>query len=161
MRSINRSKNHAILISKLREKDPKTGIAVFSTIKALQCYAAVLGFDHGRREKFDRKDTDNIEWHTFNNDDYTQYIYLSALAEANSMDVLKYDVEQSDFTGLSDDMVKIFEEYAHGGFNILQNWLDKNPADTFGAKAIISSLHKKGYLDDDAKKETEFDEVNF
>lgn len=50
MRSINRSKKHNNLINILTTKDPKTGVQAFPTIKALQCYAAVIGFDQGRRD---------------------------------------------------------------------------------------------------------------
>lgn len=161
MRSIYRSKQHSNLINILTDKDSKIGIAAFSTIKSLQCYAAVLGFDQGRRETFERKNSENIEWHTFSNDDYTQYIYLIALAETNTIDVLRYDVENSDTGGLSEDMVRIFEEYAHGGFHILQSWMDRQPGDPYGSKALISGLHKASYLKEEIVDKKNFGEVEF
>ena len=146
MRSIYRNKAYGPLIAKLTLKDPKTGIQAFPFIKALQCYAAMLGFDQGRREPFDRKDADNIEWHTFNNDGYNEYIYMIALAETKDINVLKYDVENSvPFEG-QDDMVKIFEEYANGGFAILENWIAKNPGDPYGTKAILGGLSRSGFM---------------
>ncbi len=146
MRSIYRSKEHAELIKKLTEKSPITGVAVFPTIKALQCFAAVIGFDQKRRKRLDRSDVDNIEWHTFENTNHTHYIYLIALAETNDLNVLKYDVENSDgFEGIA-NMVEIFEEYANGGFEILASWLAKNPSDPFGNKAILAAMEKAGFL---------------
>jgi dnd system-associated protein 4 len=160
MRSIIRSKAHGPLIAKLTLKDPKTGIAAFPTIKALQCYAALLGFDQKRREPLDKKETENIEWHTFNNDGYTQYIYLIALAETKSINVLKYDVDNSQPGDAEEDMVRIFEEYANGGFAILESWLSKTPGDPYGAKAILNGLNRANYLVQ-PQTESKFDEVEF
>ena len=160
MRSIYRSKKHANLVSILTAKDPNTGVAAFPTIKALQCYAAMVGFDQGRREALDRADTENIEWHTFNNDGYSEYIYLIALAKTRNLGVLRYDVENSDTGGFSEDMVKIFEEYANGGFQVLQSWLDKSPGDPYGAKALIAGLQRAGHLTARENKEN-FDELEF
>lgn len=160
MRSIYRNKAHAPLIQKLMLQDPKTGVKAFPTIKALQCYAALLGFDQKRREPFDRKDAENIEWHTFNNDGYTEYIYLIALAETKSINVLKYDVENSLPADSEEDMVKIFEEYANGGFAILESWIAKTPGDPYGAKALINGLDRAKYLVQPQTEQT-FDEVEF
>lgn len=156
MRSVYRSKIHADLTDILVSKDPNTGMAAFPTKKALQCYAAVLGFDQNRRTPLEKGDLENIEWHTFNNDQYTDYIYLIALAETKNLNVLRYDVENSDTGGFSEDMVKIFEEYANGGFHILQTWLHKSPNDPYGAKALIASIQRTGYLiSEDSRKEFE------
>lgn len=160
MRNIYRSKIHTPLIQKLMQQDPKTGVKAFPTIKALQCYAALLGFDQKRREPFDRKDTEGIDWHTFSNDGYTEYIYLIALAETKNINVLKYDVENSQAEDSEEDMVKIFEEYANGGLAILESWISKTPGDPYGAKALINGLDRAKYL---IKPTTEpsYDEVEF
>lgn len=159
MRSIQRSKKFTLLIENLTGKDYKTGAQAFPTIKALQCYAALLGFQEGRKESLDKEEKDNIEWHTFNNGDYTDYIYMIALADTKSLSVLKYDVENSDAGDFEKDMVKIFEEYAHGGFHIIQNWLDKYSGDPYGSKAIISGLERSNYISNFTENE-EFDEVD-
>ena len=85
---------------------------------------------------------------------------MIALAETQSVGVLRYDVENSDTGGFSEDMVKIFEEYANGGFHILQTWLDKNPGDHYGAKAIVAGLQRSGHLTNEQARE-KFDEVEF
>lgn len=160
MRSVYRSKKHANLITILTDKNPNIGVAAFPTIKALQCFAAMLGFEQGRRVPLEKGDSENIEWHTFNNDGYTEYIYLIGLAETRSLGVLRYDVETSDTGGFSEDMVKIFEEYANGGFQILQTWLDKSPGDPYGAKALIAGIQRAGHLSAAENKE-DFDEIEF
>lgn len=160
MRSILRSKKYAELIATLTSKDSDTEVPAFPTIKALQCYAAMIGFDQGRREPLEKGESENIEWHTFENDGYTEYIYLIALAETGNPSVLKYDAKTSDAGGFSEDMVKIFEEYANAGFQVLQSWLDKSPGDPYGSKALIAGIQKAEYLIETGTKE-KFDEVEF
>jgi dnd system-associated protein 4 len=158
-RSIYRNKQHADLIKRLTEKNPDTGVAVFSTIKALQCFAAVLGFDQKRRKPLDRSNVENIEWHTFSNDNLTHYIYLIALAETNDINVLKFDIEKADGQQQpTENMMEIFEEYANGGFEIIQGWLDKSPADPFGDKAVLVAMEKAGFL---KKENNTFSDVEF
>lgn len=163
MRGIRRSKKHASLADLLVFKNTKTGVAVFPSKKALQCYAAVLGFEKGKRVPIPKGDMDSIEWHTFNNDDYTDFIYLIALAEAKNVNILRYDVENSDTGGYGEDMVGIFEEYSNGGFEILQSWLDKTPSDPFGKDAIILGMQRQNFLRISEEQETvtEFEKAEF
>lgn len=157
-RSIYRSKEHADIIKQLTEKNPENGVVVFPTIKALQCFAAVLGFDQKRRVKLDRSNTENIEWHTFDNDNYTHYIYLIALAESANISVLKFDINSSESVQPNDNMMEVFEEYANGGFDIIRSWLNKSPADPYGNKAFLVAMEKAGYIKkvDDVFSEVEF-----
>ncbi len=157
-RSINRSKDHAGIIETLMKKSPDTGVQVFPTIKHLQCFAALLGFDQNRREKLDRSNIENIEWHTFENTKHEYYIYLIALAETKDIAILRQDIHNAESTVKGEDMVRIFEEYANGGFEIIRSWLDKNPSDPFGDKAILLAMEKLGFL---KKEENEFAEVEF
>jgi len=157
-RSVYRSKDYNHIISKLTERNTATGVAVFPTIKSLQCFAAVLGFDRKRRVELDRSNVENIEWHTFNNDKLTHYIFLIALAETKELNVLKYDENIQDTEQVSGDMVKIFEEYANGGFEIISSWLDKTPGDPYGDKAILVAMNRAKYLD---VEELNISEVEF
>jgi len=163
MRAIRRSKEYQALIETLVEKkDPETGVSVFPTIKDLQCYAAMLGFQKGERRPLNKKadELDDIQWVTFNDKRCPPYIYLIALAESQNIDVLKYDIESSKAEDGVEDMIKIFEEYANGGFLILQHWLDKEPSDIYGASAIIQGLKRDGFL---CRKDAEqnFEDVEF
>ncbi len=163
MRGIRRSKQHTALTDLLVAKNPKTGHAVFPSKKALQCYAAVLGFEMGQRIPLPKGEVDSIEWHTFDNDAYTDYIYLVALGETKNLDVLRYDVGASEADGFNQDMVEIFEEYSNGGFEILSNWLLKTPSDPHGAKAIVSGLQRNDLLSSNKSedKEQTFEKVDF
>lgn len=146
MRGIRRSKVHSDLIDRLDTRNPVTQEKVFPFKKATMCYAAVLGFKKNKRVKLPDGDVDSIEWHTFQNDNYTDYIYLIALAHAKDVGVLRYDVQNSDPCGFPEDMVTIFEEYANGGLEIMQNWLLKKPGDIHGNEAIIAGLKREGFL---------------
>lgn len=159
MRSIYRSKEYANIIDRLsKTKNPDTGTTLFSTIKELQCFAAVLGFNQKRRSKLDRSNVENIEWHIFENTKHSRFIYLIALAETNDLNVLKYDVENFGSSQDSEDMVEIFEEYSNGGFEIIKNWLSKTPSDPYGDKAILVAMEKMGFMN---KQTNTFPEVEF
>ena len=146
MRGIRRSKNHSDLIDRFDQKNPVTQQKVFPFKKATMCYAAILGFKKNKRVPLAEGNIDTIEWHTFENGDYTDYIYLIALAHSKNVDVLRYDVPNSDTGGFEEDMVTIFEEYANGGLEIMQGWMSKKPGDAFGNDAIIAGLKREGFL---------------
>jgi dnd system-associated protein 4 len=158
MRSIYRNKEHGDIIQRLTERNPETNVAVFPTIKALQCFAAVLGYENGRRVKLDRSNVENIEWHTFENTRHTHFIYLIALAETNDFNVLKFDVSGNADNQSEEHMIEIFEEYANGGFELIRSWLNKNPGDPYGDKAILVAMEKAGFLKSNV---SEFDDVEF
>lgn len=163
MRGIRRSKQHAALADMLVTKNPKTGQAVFPSKKALQCYAAILGFEMGERLPLPKGELDSIEWHTFDNEDFTDYIYLVAVAHTKDLNVLRYDVEKSDVEEGNEDMVKIFEEYSNAGFEILSNWVLKTPSDPHGAKAIIAGLQRNDFVNSKMHESDDqtFDKVDF
>jgi dnd system-associated protein 4 len=144
--SINRNTEHAETVKVLTNKDPSTGIAVFPTIKALQCFAAVLGFSDSQRKPLERNKTENIEWHTFENGNLTDYIYLIALAEENDVNILKSDIEHLIPDVTSENMIQIFEEYANRGLEIITSWLHKTPTDLYGTKALLSGMRKKEFI---------------
>ena len=127
---------------------------MFPTIKAIQSFAAVLGFEKHKRKPLDRKRVDNIEWNTFNSDQLTHYIYLIALAETGDINILKYDIENPEETN-SSNMLEIFEEYANGGFEIITEWLNKLPTDVSGVKALLAGMENSDFLvqnNDDIKE---------
>ena len=157
MRGIRRDKKYTHLTDMLTAKEPRSEAAVFPSKKALQCFAAMLGFEADNRITLPAQPLDSIEWHTFGNGDFTDYIYLIALASTKDLDVLRYDVEASDKGDFNEDMVTVFEEFANGGFEIIQSWLDKYPSDRFGTKAIFAGLQRDDLLSvsaDDTDGET-------
>lgn len=164
MRGIRRDKKHASLTDFLTQKDPRSDVAVFPSKKALQCYAAMLGFEAKSRVPLPSSGAvDSIEWHTFDNGEYTDFIYLIALGAAQDLTVLQYDIEKSDQGDVAEDMVAVFEEYANGGFDILQRWLDKSPTDRHGTEAILLGLQRDEYLSVQKDKDSSrsFPEIEF
>lgn len=162
MRGVRRSKIHSDLVDRLDTRNPSTNQKVFPFKKATMCYAAILGFKKSKRSKLPDRDVDTIEWHTFANGGYADYIFLIALAHAKSLDVLRYDIENSDPIGFDEDMVTIFEEYANGGLEIMQTWLQKKPGDVYGHEAIISGLKREGFLNlAKTDLEQDFDDPEF
>ena len=146
MRGVRRDKKYSDLTDILTKKNPRTDTAVFPSKKALQCYAACLGFEKKLRIALSPGAVDSIEWHTFDNGNFTDFIYVISLAETKDIAVLGYDIDNSDKGDFSEDMVSIFEEYANGGFEIIQNWLNKHPNDRHGTDALISGLKRDGLL---------------
>jgi dnd system-associated protein 4 len=158
MRSIYRSKEHSETIKKLIEKNPNTDVAVFPTIKSLQCFAALVGFENNKTKELDRQNVDSIEWHTFENTNHTHYIYLIALAATKKTDILDLDITNTSVNYNGKNMFVIFEEYANAGFDIIAGWLEKNYGDEFGEKAIITEMRKSQYFD---QLSSDFDPVRF
>jgi dnd system-associated protein 4 len=163
MRGVRRDKKYAHLTDILTTRNPRTNAAVFPSKKALQCYAAMLGFETDTRIPLPSQPLDSIEWHTFGNESFTDYIYLIALAATKDLDVLRYDVEASDKGDYKEDMVTVFEEFANGGFEIIQSYLDKDPADRFGTKAILAGLKRNNIIaaKEDIQSTGNFPEVVF
>jgi len=158
MRSINRNSEHTEIINRIRSRDADSKEQVIPLIKTILCYAALIGFENESRKPLSN-DKENIEWHTFDSDGHTDYIYLIALAETTDVNVLRYDHENSSQEGEGEDMVKIFEEYANGGLYIIRSWFDKKADDAYGTEAIIQGIQEAGLLD--IKTEEVFDEVEF
>jgi dnd system-associated protein 4 len=73
------------------------------------------------------------------NDDALESIRIVALAEKKDQSIFGEENV--------DEMVTIFEEYAHGGMKVIQRFMQELPTDILGADAIIEGLRKEGLLD--------------
>jgi hypothetical protein len=80
-------------------------------------------------------------------------MYLIAMCDKRSGDILLDDQE--------DEMIAIFEQYAQGGFEIIESWLNEKPEDHNGDSAIISALNKHGYFKSDQNTEQTLANVAF
>lgn len=141
LRNINRSEFYEDLVQKLARDEEKEGTRVFSTIKQLLCFAALIGFSQKRREALpDGGKVEDVQHEIFQRDNSMDYIYMIAVAETKDTDVLR---EDSDI-----DMIKIFEEYAHGGLGIIKGWMVEFAEDD-GFRAIIQGLYKCGLIENE------------
>lgn len=139
MRGIKRSKRHEPTVRLLAEAiHPTAKRQIFPTMRELVCFAAVLGFE---REKKRPLDTEVMEIDARIFDAHQQsldLLYLIALADTKDVEVLR--------EGQEDGAVSVFEQYAEGGFEILEQWLKEKPEDQNGDQAILTALMKHGFL---------------
>ena len=117
------------------------------------CFAATLGFQFDERKKLDDKIND-VDGRRFgDHPDTVDLMYLLSLAEEKSGEVLRDSREE--------DRITIFEEYANGGFEIIQRWLNARPDDLHGDKAIIDGLLKEHLLKSQTTTEDAIPRVTF
>ena len=135
MRSIRGDEKFEEMIRNLSH--PVTGKPIFPTMRELICFAAVLGFEHGKRAELNGKTFEVVGGRIFEGSSLAMdLLYLIALASEKNADILRDE----------EPMLKIFEEYAHGGLEILHGWLREKPEDINGDKAILEALHKYNFL---------------
>lgn len=145
MRQIKRSAKHEDMVRMLMEQPhPDTKKPIFSTHRALMRFAATLGYDQEKRLQLE-SECKEVDGRRFESHDQTlDLMLLLALAETRSSEVfLKNDEEQ---------MVVIFEEYAEGGFEIMEGWMKARPDDLYGDNAIFNGLADMGYIDEKSAK---------
>jgi dnd system-associated protein 4 len=135
MRSIRSDEKFEEMIRNLSH--PVTGKPIFPTMRELICFAAVLGFEYEKRSQLSGKTFEVVGGRIFEGSPLAMdLLYLIALASEKNADILRDE----------EPMLKIFEEYAQGGLEILQGWLREKPEDTSGDKAILEALHKYKFL---------------
>ena len=139
MRAVRRLERHEDLVRLLADDPhPEAGRSIFPTMRDLMCFAAVLGFQEERRMPLDGK-TQEIDARIWRADELaTDLLFLIPLAATRSLALAQPDSE--------DELVSIFEEYANGGLEILEEWFRETPDDTRGDRALINGLQKRGYL---------------
>lgn len=112
------AKDKATLVKSLIASDGTTGS--FQTYADVIVFAAALGAKRKRRtplKEVSKRDPDPIPQEHFVNKGYEMVIKLLAIAETKDKQVLASDEEYDD------ERINIFEEYANGGLEILQDEL--------------------------------------
>lgn len=105
------------LITRLTSGDSKT----FPTIKDLLVFSAALGRSHDRRTPLAAAGSDPVRLDTFTRDSSVDY-FMFALAISEVPDDPEIVAEER-----TADRIKIFEEYANGGLDVLQGLLNARP----------------------------------
>lgn len=144
MKSVRRDSKHEPLVRQLVEVvNPNTKRSLFPTMRELLCFAAALGFQMQRRVPLgdDTAEVDGRVWEHL--DSAVDMVYLVGVAGARDIGILQPDREE--------DLVKIFEEYANGGLQILNEWLQAQGGDVYGDQAILAALRREGLLRDGSK----------
>lgn len=139
--NINRSRVHEEMVQRLVTKLPGLSRSIFPTIRELLCFAALLGYSEKRRTPLDRGEgVEDVSYQQFERGEAEDLIWLIALAEARSTDILK--------DGEEPRCAEIFEEYANGGLFIIRDVLQRLGAE-YPDRAIVEALTDMGYLDID------------
>lgn len=145
LRDVRRSRSFSTITGLLGNKQykPEKGdkpqeAPIFGTIRELLCFAALLGFKLECRESLEGEPLDeSVPEEVFSkNEDALACVRMIALAEEQDAGILGDD--------RVDEMVTIFEEYAHGGLKIIQKFLMDMPTDILGVDAIIHGMTERG-----------------
>jgi dnd system-associated protein 4 len=138
--NINRSRVHEELVQRLagamvRESERR----LFPTIRELLCFAALLGFSEKRRAPLDRsKGVEDVSYQQFEREgDAEDLLWVIAVAETGDSEILR--------EGNEAQCAQIFEEYANGGFEIINDFMIKNGSE-YPDRALLALLKEKGYL---------------
>lgn len=111
---VKRSKVFEGTLQKLGGKDAK----LFTTLREALTFCAVLGYKERRKLKLDpQAGTEDIAGAQYQNNEAADLVFALALADGKDSDILRFEREK--------DCVQIYEEYANGGLDLIQSWLDR------------------------------------
>lgn len=129
---VKRSKKFEAALQKLGGKES----SMFPTLREAMTFCAVLGYKERRRLPLDSTaGTEDIAGAQYQTNDAVDAMFALALAEAKSSDVLRLDREK--------ECVQIYEEYANGGLELVQAWIDRY-ADLNVEDAVFRGLSSIG-----------------
>lgn len=115
VKRIQRSTDKELFLNELKEK------GIFKEFYGALIFAALLGFQEKRRVKLASVDSGKaIEQSVFGNcGAWPGILYLMSLVETGNSDILSSSPEHED------KRVTIFQEYANGGLEIMQEYFSK------------------------------------
>jgi dnd system-associated protein 4 len=116
-RRIKRPKEQDSIYRKLTDKDE---FGIFSSYKEVFMAAGTIGFIEKKRKSFTTS-AEGLLWDNFSLETDEPMINMIALAETQDVNILQEDDESFD------RKLKIFEEYAAGGIEILEQSLLEQP----------------------------------
>ncbi len=101
-----------------------------------------------------QNETNDVDARNVEKSQQTQdLIYLIALAAERDAEILRDENEER--------MYQIFEEYAEGGFEILEQWMREKPDDVNGDEAILAAFSKHNLLEKEVDPEFAIGEISF
>jgi dnd system-associated protein 4 len=109
------------------------GQKIFSTYLELMIFAGMIGF-HYQQKKTDIDKAFEIPQRVFENSehDMDSYVYLCSLQDQKSAEIFRKENEN--------DCWRIFECYANGGLEKINNWLLDSPGDIDGVETILNEM---------------------
>ena len=129
---VKRSKKFEATLQTLGGKEA----SMFPTLREALTFCAVLGYKERRRVALDPSaGTEDIAGAQYQLNDAVDALFALAIAETKGSDVLRPDREK--------ECVQIYEEYANGGLELVQSWIDRY-ADLNVEDAIFRGLNSIG-----------------
>ena len=111
---VRRSKQFEETLQKLGGKDA----TLFPTLREALTFCAVLGYKERRKVPLDSSvGTEDIAGAQYQTNSAVDMVFALALADSKSSDILRPDREK--------ECIKIYEEYANGGLELVQSWIDR------------------------------------
>ena len=111
---VRRSKAYEATLQKLGGQ----GATMFATLREALTFCAMLGYKERRRLPLSlQAGVEDIAGAQYQINDAVDMLFALALAESKTSDVLRPDRER--------DCVQIYEEYANGGLELVQSWIDR------------------------------------
>lgn len=112
---VRRSKQYEETLQKLGGKDA----TMFPTLREALTFCAVLGYKERRKVPLDANvGTEDIAGAQYQTNSAVDMVFALALADRKSSDILRPDQEK--------ECIKIYEEYANGGLELVQSWIDRH-----------------------------------
>jgi len=131
---VRRPKKYDELLNLLKDKD----LGVFSNLKSALVFSAAVGFKIKRRVPF-KDSAEPIALNIFNENYDQPFIYAMALTEYKDVSYLQEDKFLEVF--------KVFEEYACGGLEYLDETLNKSHLKE-SIEGLISDKDEKNIIND-------------
>ena len=111
---VRRSKRFESTLQALGGKDA----VLFNTLREALSFCAVLGYKERRKQPLDpNAGTEDIAGAQYQTNEAVDVVFALALADAETSDILRPEREK--------DCVQIYEEYANGGLDLVQGWIEK------------------------------------
>lgn len=129
---VRRSRVYEATLQRLGGKDAK----MFQTLREALTFCAVLGYKERRKKSLDSNTgTEDIAGAQYFNNEAVDTLFALALAETKGSDILRIEHER--------ECVQIYEEYANGGLDLVQSWIDRF-ADVDIEEAVWRGLNSIG-----------------
>lgn len=91
---------------------------LFTTLREALSFCAVLGYKERRKQSLDpNAGTEDIAGAQYQTNEAVDIVFALALADSRTSDILRPEREKA--------CVQIYEEYANGGLELVQGWIEK------------------------------------
>lgn len=118
LRRVRRPKDKEAIMLRLTQGNDN----VFSTFVDLLCFAACLGYSRDLSVPFENS-SEPVPWHIFESSNKDSVVNLIAAVASDDYGIVGID--------RFDEKLKVFEQYANGGLQLLSELVDKSPKSPF------------------------------